>query len=415
MAKDAPRLLVFSTLFPNMAQPGAGVFIRERMFRVAAQMPLVVVAPVPWFPLQGLIRYFRPHFRPPVPRQEVQQGIEVYHPRFFCIPGIFKWLDGLLLALGSYRTVRHLCRSREIQVIDSHFGYPDGYAATLLGRWLSLPVSITLRGTEIRHSATRGLRARLIKALQRAQQIITVSDSLRKHALSLGIAPDKVTVVGNGVDTGKFFPVDPLQARANWHLPMQGRFLITVGGLVERKGFHRVIELLPALREKIPDLHYLIVGGASAEGDWSGRLQAMVRDAGLQGCVHFLGAVEHERIRELLSAADVFVLSTRNEGWANVLLEAMACRLPVIATDVGGNAEVVDSGDLGYIVPFGDAPALQEAIEKAFQQPWDRDAIEAHARANSWDERVVRLAHIFEALARRAPIDNARTCGRKAG
>jgi glycosyltransferase involved in cell wall biosynthesis len=399
MATNTPGILVFSTLFPSGGQPHAGIFIRERMFRVARQLPLVVVAPIPWFPLQGLIRRFRPHFRVPAPRLELQQDIEVHHPRFFCIPGVGKWLDGLFLALGSYRTVHRLCRERDLHVIDSHFGYPDGYAATLLGRWLGLPVAITLRGTEIRHSRTPLLRPLLVKALQRAQRIITVSDSLRRHAISLGIPADKIAVVGNGVDTQKFFPVDTLEARTRLGLPPQARFLITVGGLVERKGFHRVIELLPALRARFPDLRYLIVGGASAEGDWTQRLQAQVRAAGLQDVVHFMGTAPHERMRELLSAADLFVLSTRNEGWANVLLEAMACRLPVIATDVGGNAEVVNAPGLGRIVPFGDSEALLHALETALAQDWDHDAIEAHARANSWDERVGRLREIFIAMA----------------
>jgi glycosyltransferase involved in cell wall biosynthesis len=399
MATNTPGILVFSTLFPSGGQPHAGIFIRERMFRVARQLPLVVVAPIPWFPLQGLIRRFRPHFRVPAPRLELQQDIEVHHPRFFCIPGVGKWLDGLFLALGSYRTVHRLCRERDLHVIDSHFGYPDGYAATLLGRWLGLPVAITLRGTEIRHSRTPLLRPLLVKALQRAQRIITVSDSLRRHAISLGIPADKITVVGNGVDTEKFFPMEARAARQAWGLPEEGRFLITVGGLVERKGFHRVLEVLPELRKQYPDLHYLVVGGASAEGDWTERLQAMVREAGLRDCVHFMGTVVHERIRELLSAADLFVLSTRNEGWANVLLEAMACRLPVVATDVGGNAEVVNSLDLGYVVPFDDSAALQRALQQALERDWDRDAIAAHARANSWEVRVERLRGILAGLA----------------
>jgi glycosyltransferase involved in cell wall biosynthesis len=92
-----------------------------------------------------------------------------------------------------------------------------------------------------------------------------------------------------------------------------------------------------------------------------------------------------------LSAADVFVLATRNEGWANVILEAMACGLPVVATDVGGNREVVAHAGLGAIVPYGDPAALIEAVDTALGKAWDRAAIRAYARANDWSHRIERL------------------------
>ena len=107
--------------------------------------------------------------------------------------------------------------------------------------------------------------------------------------------------------------------------------LESVGALVERKGFHRVIECLPALRRRFPGLRYLVVGGPGPEGDWGARLRRDVIDLGLQECVVFLGTLAPGELNVPLSAADVFVLATRNEGWANVLLEAMACGLPVVA------------------------------------------------------------------------------------
>ncbi len=397
--QDHPKILVFSSLFPHPLQPGGGVFIRERMFRVGEHVPVIVVSPQPWFPFQWLARYFKPHFRLPAPRYEEQRGIAIFRPRFISFPGVLKQWDGFLMALGSYLTLRRLRETYRFQVIDAHFTYPDGYAATLLGDWFSVPVSVTMRGTEVPHSNLPALRRRLTKTLQRADQIFSVSDSLRQLALHLGASESKTQVIGNGVDFDKFAPVDRREARLKFGLPPQAKVLISVGALVGRKGFHRVIQVLPGLVARVPDLHYLVVGGASPEGNIETELRAQVARLGLENRVHFLGALSPDDLKWPLSAADVFVLATRNEGWANVFLEAMACGLPVVTTDVGGNAEVVCGPDLGAIVPYEDLPGLEQALSASLTRDWDRGAIRSYAKANSWDNRIATLLEAFRRLA----------------
>lgn len=399
MSSREPHVVVFSSLFPSALQPNAGLFIRERLFRVGRTLPLAVVAPTPWFPLQSLLRRVKPGFRPGAPRQEMQSGFEVRYPRFFSVPGVLKRFDGLAMALGAWPTLWRLKRAGRLDVIDAHFGYPDGDAATRLGRWLGVPVAITLRGTEVRHAADPVLAPRLARALRRADVVFAVSQSLRQVALKLGTTPQKAHVIGNGVDLERYRPLPREQARQALGLDADAPVLVSVGGLVERKGFHRVIELLPALRCRHPKLVYLVVGGPSPEGDLSAQLRRQVDEAGLGDAVRFLGALPPERVREPLSAADVFVLATRNEGWANVFLEAMACGLPVVTTDVGGNAEVVCDERLGTVVPFGDAAQLQAAIHAALVHPWDRELIRRHAEANTWDRRVAELVERLRALA----------------
>ena len=389
-----PRLIVFSSLFPNATQPNAGLFIRERMFRVGKQLPLIVVSPKPWFPGQGLIRLFRPHYRPLPARMETQMGVEVIFPRFLAIPGLLRGLDSLFMSIGSYFTLRRL-KAEGYNLIDAHFAYPDGHAAQRLGRWLGLPVTVTLRGTEVPQSRNPALVPKLREVFRDADQVITVSDSLRQLAYSLGLPQARGQVVGNGVDAERFRPVSKAEARQRFALPEEAKVLITVGGLVERKGFHRVIACLPALLKKHPNLHYLIVGGACPEGDMTQALKDQADKLGLTECVHFLGPISPDDLKWPLSAADIFVLSTRNEGWANVILEAMACGVPVVASDVGGNAEVVCREELGKIVPFDDQIALTGALDEALSRQWDVHAIHAYAEANSWNSRVDVLTELF--------------------
>lgn len=394
-AAQRPRIVVLSTLFPHPGQPTAGVFIRERMIRVAAHLPVTVIAPVPWFPLQGLVRRWRPHFRPPAPREQAQDGLRVLHPRFLCVPAVLKCLDGFFMALGSLATLRRLRREQGVDLIDAHFGYPDGHAACLLSRWSGIPFTVTLRGTEPRLGRTRLRGALMRSALAEAARLIAVSTSLGDWARRQGIDAGRVEIIGNGVDTSRFAPSDRVQARAELGETGSGPIIVTVGGLTERKGFHRVIECLPELHRKWNGLRYLVVGGASAEGDWRARLEEQVSRLGLRDVVRFLGVVPPDRLRVPLSAADAFVLATRNEGWANVLLEAMACGLPVVTTDVGGNRQVVADDGVGIIVPFDDPSALTSAIEQALVRAWDRPGIRAYAQANSWESRLDRLVPLL--------------------
>jgi teichuronic acid biosynthesis glycosyltransferase TuaC len=396
-----PQIIVLTNLFPHSGTSGAGPFIRERMFRVAKTLPLAVVVPVPWFPLQGLLRRFRPHFRPPAPRFEMMQGVPIFIPRFFSVPGVLRCMDGFSMAVSCWSLIRRLKQAHPQTIIDSHFAFPAGYAGVLLGKWLRLPASITMRGTEVSLAADPCRRARMTTALTRASCVIAVSDSLRQHAGVLGVDASRVKVIGNGVDVALFYPQDQDDARARYQIPRGVPVLVSVGGLVERKGFHRVIALLPKLLEKHPGLRYLVVGGASPEGDMVEKLRQQVADLKLDDVVQFLGALPPAEVRWPLSAANIFVLATSNEGWANVFLEAMACGLPVVTTNVGGNAEVVCRPELGTVVEFGNEQRLLDALDDALSRDWGRNTIIEYARCNTWDNRIAVLLDEFRVVAAR--------------
>ncbi|HMW64615.1 MAG TPA: glycosyltransferase, partial [Accumulibacter sp.] len=207
------KLITFSSLFPSAVRPNAGLFVRERMGRVAQRIPLVVVAPQAWFPFQGIIRWFRPHFRPMAVRYEQMGALEIFRPYYLSVPGILKDFDGLSMALCSYRTVRRLQRQTGASVLDVHFGYPDGYAGSLLARWLGLKFVVTFRGNEDRTSRT-SRRKHLMRCASSADLLIGVSEQLRALGESLGAPSERTCVVGNGVDLSKFRPIPRGEARA---------------------------------------------------------------------------------------------------------------------------------------------------------------------------------------------------------
>lgn len=395
-----PRLIVYSSLFPSAASPTAGIFIRERMFRVARHVPIVVVAPQPWSPLDAVVRLFRPAFRPQGPGHETMDGIEVFRPRWFSLPGVAKSLDGWSMAICTERCVRRVQRRFRASAIDAHFVYPDGWAAVRIARRLGLPVTITIRGSKDEWLIGTPRERRVREALKAATRVFAVSNSLATNvARAMGVDPTRIEVIENGVDAERFVPEDRHEARERLGVSQSARVLISVGNLVPSKGFQRVIELLPRLRERHPELVYLIVGGEASHGNLQATLQAQARNLGVSEIVRFCGVQASGELRWYYSAADVFVLATQFEGWANVFLEAMACGLPVITTRVGGNAEVVRDSATGELVEWWSSEAFLDAVDRALSRSWDRNRIRAYARANHWDERTERLVRAFAGLS----------------
>ncbi|MDR1063790.1 MAG: glycosyltransferase [Azoarcus sp.] len=398
-----PYIGVLSSLFPSSVQPGLGLSIRERMFRVARRLPLFVVAPTPWVPWQDAIKEYlnKPHFRPGAPEYEEQQGIPVWYPRFLSVPGVLRCCDGGTMAMAAYRRFAAMRHAGHLDVIDAHFAYPDGYAAVLLGRRLGVPVTISLRGDEARQAQNPRLASRLREALMSATKVFAVSEGLRQLAVGLGVPGERAETIGDGVDVERFRPRDRGKARTALGLTPEAPVLISAGWPVDEKGCHRVIEVLPSLVRRWPGLVYLVAGAGALAGHDGTALKAHAVRLGLGDAVRFLDDVPLNELSGPLSAADVFVLATHAGSGGNVFLQAMACGLPVVTTEAGVSRETVCRPELGELIPFGEPLVLEAALDRALSQPWDRAAIRRHAETNSWDGRIDRLCRVFTELTGR--------------
>ena len=393
------RVLVLSSTFPSTRQPNRGVFVRHRIRGLAKRSDVVVVAPVPWFPLNRWLRAERDL----VPRFEDQDGLRVHHPRFLSLPRYGKFLDGTLYFLSLVPFVARLRKSFAFEVIDAHFAFPDGLAATLLSRLFRVPVVVTLRGSIVRLSGYRLHRPQLRWTLRRADRVTAVSESLKAVAVGLGVPADHIRVIPNGVDSTAFRPMSQREARRLCGLPADGKVLLTVAGVYEGKGQHTVVELLPELASRHPGIVYAIVGGPRPGETYQRRLQAAVERHGLAGQVVFAGPRPQSELRHWFAAADLSVLATQTEGWPNVLLESLACGTPVVATRVGGVPEIVRDGKDGLLVPYGDSAALREALSSALARDWDQDALVRRAQGFDWNESVEQALDELDAALKRTP------------
>jgi teichuronic acid biosynthesis glycosyltransferase TuaC len=206
-----------------------------------------------------------------------------------------------------------------------------------------------------------------------------------------------VTVLRNGVDTSLFRPVDRDVARSE--LGLTRPTLLSVGHLIERKGHHRVVEAMP----RLPEFDLLIVG----EGPQRGQLVGLIDRLGLAGRVRLLGARPHTELPALYGAADVLVLASSREGWANVLLEAMACGTPVVASNIWGNPEVVRDAAAGLIADENTPDGFVAAVRRLFTHLPERAATRAYAEQFSWDATTDGQLALFRSLCsvrRSAPV-----------
>ena len=393
---DRPLSIVTATtLFPNSARPSHGVFVKARLKKLLETGEIVshVIAPVGWVP--PFISYAGAEHLRDIPVQEVIDGIAVDHPRYLIIPKLGMNVTPYFLYRAFKKAIGALlARGQRIDLIDAHYFYPDGVAAQRVARDFGLPVVITARGTDLNLIPQYPAPRRKIRqAAEAADGLITVCEALKAPLLDLGIAEARVTVLRNGVDLDFFRPQDREQARARFGL--RRRTLGSVGHLIKRKGHHHVIAAL----SQLPDCDLVIAG----DGEEKSALEALGRKLGVADRVRFLGAVPQETLRVLYGALDALVLASSREGWANVLLEAMACGTPVIASAVWGTPEVVASPDAGLLMASLDAEGVAAAAKALFANLPERAATRAYAEKFGWQPTTDGQLKLFrDIIARRA-------------
>ncbi|MBA2355663.1 MAG: glycosyltransferase [Acidobacteria bacterium] len=364
-------MLSFTTVFPSAARPLFGLFVWERLRHAAAGADVTVVAPVAW------------QYRTPCP-DTIRDGVKVVHPTFFYVPGIFKCLDGFWLAASAGRAVARAHRGAGFDLVDAHFGYPDGVAAACLAAVFRRPFMVTLRGSELATYDSLLRRALMRWALRRAAAVVAVSQPLAELAQALGTRPERLTVVENGVDLERFHPADRVSLRVALDCSSSRRLLVSVGHLVPLKGFHRVVGALPALLEEF-DVDYVVVGGPAPRSEqYAADLHALVERLDLTARVRFVGALPPADVGRWLQAADMLVLDSDREGCPNVVLEAMACGTPVAAASVGAVPDLL-TRDSGVVYDRTAGPAaLEQALRTALRRAWNPQTVRAAVTTRSW-------------------------------
>jgi teichuronic acid biosynthesis glycosyltransferase TuaC len=387
------RILTFTTLYPNAVWPQFGIFVETRLRKLvrSGEVTARVMAPCPWFPLSNP-RFGKYAAITRIPRFEERHGLAIDHPRYPLIPKIGMTVTPSLLFAAVLPILRRqIACGQDFDAIDAHYIYPDGVAAVMLGLALDRPVAVTCRGSDINAiSKYRLPRQQITWAAKRAAALVTVSEGLRERVSALGIQPERISVLRNGVDLDVFYPVDRSIVRSR--LGLAGRVLLSVGNLVKLKGHDLIIRALAGL----PSTTLLVVG----RGPERTALETLAQSVGVADRVRFLEPLPQERLRDIYSAADTLILASESEGWPNVLLESMACGTPVIATDIPGAREIVRTPEVGQLFRERTPESITQSVETLLASPTDGAAIRAYAAQFSWDLTTSGQLRMFEQITR---------------
>jgi teichuronic acid biosynthesis glycosyltransferase TuaC len=373
-----PAIVSVCRTLPTPADPTAGTFVASRLAALAQLADVRVVQPVPYFPIAK-----------PLPSwakagERVHRGLAIEPAPMLYLPGMLKFLDAWWLARSARRSIEGLQRLRPVDLIDAHFGYPDGAGCVSVGRSLGLSVFVTIRGFETEFLRTPGIGVQIVRSLNAATGVISVSHSLRQVAIEHGVDGDRVRVIPNAIDRAVFQPGSREAARRTLELDADAPLVLSVGHLVVRKRHHVLVRAFAGLRRLYPTATLAIIGAAVHERSYPEELARVVRDAGLGGHVRMLGPLPQPQVNTWLQACDVFALASHREGCCNAVLEALAAGRPVVTTPVGDNAHYVSAGVNGALVPVDDVAGLEHALATALGRSWDARAIARTLEVGDW-------------------------------
>jgi len=354
------NILAISHLFPHIKEPRYGIFAARQLSglrRLGAD--ITVIVPRVWCP--AVLRHFekwREHdHTTSLCKFEDLETIAIPYIR---PPGNWynRWA-GLAAFLAMKKKAEQLHRQHKFEIIYATDIFPDGDAAVRLGRYLHVPAACLAIGVDVNVTARSSKRI-----YRRFAQVTTSLDGILACGQSVAegiraVASEEPLCVYGVLDLEEFSPVqDKKPVRTELGLPFDRTIVLYAGYLARRKGVYELLDAFDGVCSTHRDVMLVMCGGGSEQSE----LKRLVQNKGIEGIVRLVGEVEPEQMSKWMQASDLFVLASHTEGMPNVVMEAMASGLAVIATSVGGLPAAIGDCEGAILIPPKDIEALQKAI-----------------------------------------------------
>jgi glycosyltransferase involved in cell wall biosynthesis len=379
------RIAVVTAHFPSLARPTDGRSVYQRLRVLSTKADVQVFFPNATFPSMLKSRS-RDSANPNA--LGIPLDVKVSYYDYPALPLISRPFNGSMAARVLLPHVRRFAPD----LILSYFLYPDAYAALRIGKALSVPVVAGGVGSDV-HSIGDPFSAMHTRTvLREADFLVTVSEDLRKRAVAMGAAPEKTRTIVNGCDVSVFHVRDRAEARLKLHIDLLSEAVVYIGRMDKRKGLRELVEAAASLHAEHPALHVYLIG----DGPDRPLVETAIQASNAASYIHIVPGCSFDDVAIWMAAADLVTLPSYNEGCPNVVLEALACGRPVVATDVGGIPEIM--GDAcGCLVPPRQPADLARALESVLDKTWDAEAISSY-RNRSWGAGAAELLEIFKLL-----------------
>ncbi len=369
-----PRLLFVSNLFPDAGEPYRGLDNVTLLHHLRDRWDIQVLALRP--SLKAWLRGSQ-SWRP----RDMDLPLNPQYLPVRYVPKLGGVFNHRLMLAALRQALPEVKKSFAWDLVLASWLFPDGWAVT---QAVKEPCVLIAQGSDVhRYLGSKPRRKAILEAVSRSRAVITRSNSLAALLTKAGAGPAPIQPVHNGVDVKIFHPGPPPAGPA--------KTVLFVGNLLPVKN----PALLLRAFAKVPAPARLVLAG---KGPLRDSLEAQATELGISGRVQFLGPLLALQIAAQMREADVLCMSSLNEGLPNVVIEAMASGLPVVATDVGGIHEVIDQPWKGALVPSGNESALAAALNEALTKPLDRARIAAYGQTLSWE----RTANACDEILRRA-------------
>jgi glycosyltransferase involved in cell wall biosynthesis len=389
------RIAVVTRYFPSSAEPWQGRSAYQTLRVLARQAEVRVFFPNAAYPfwLRPRSRSYNaldPSFSPP--------DVKASYYDYSALPLVSRPFNGWMAARALLPHVRGFAPD----LIFSCFLYPEGYAALKIGKTLAVPVVAMSIGSDINliGDPISALHTRAV--LREADFLVTVSGDLRRKAVAMGAPPEKARAILNGCDLAVFHVKDRPEARQRLHIDPAAEAVVYIGRMDVKKGLRELVDATASLHPQRPELHVYLVG----EGPDRHVIESAIQTRNATGYIHALHGCASDDVAVWMAAADLITLPSYMEGCPNVVLEALACGRPVVATNVGGIPELMND-ECGCLVPPRDPAALAHALASVLDRTWDAAAISARS-SRSWSDVAAELLAIFESLTAKRQAAHAR-------